>query len=65
MYKYILSEEGSLNWMAILALLTFFLIFVISTVVVLRRNKTFIDKMANLPLDDAYSSKENQIHEEE
>lgn len=51
MYKYILESAGGINWMAIFALLTFFIMFLISTWVVFGRSKAYIDKMANLPLE--------------
>lgn len=53
MFKYILSNAGNINWMAIFALLTFFFMFVISTVTILRRNPGFIQKMSHLPLEDS------------
>ncbi|NRB52774.1 MAG: hypothetical protein HRU41_34255 [Saprospiraceae bacterium] len=52
MYKYILAEAGNINWMAIFALLTFFILFVMSAVLVLRRNGAFIEKMSRLPLEE-------------
>lgn len=52
MYKYLLESAGSINWMAISALLTFLTVFVVSAVLVLRKDKTFIQKMANLPFED-------------
>jgi hypothetical protein len=52
MFKYIL-EGNNINWMAIFALVTFFFVFLVSTLVILGRNKTFTDKMAHLPLEDA------------
>lgn len=51
MYKYILAESGNINWMAIFALLTFFWIFTVSAITIFLKKKTFIDQMANLPLD--------------
>ncbi|MBK9254332.1 MAG: hypothetical protein IPM42_02465 [Saprospiraceae bacterium] len=52
MYKYILETAGNINWMALFALLTFLTIFLISIWMVLRDNKSYIDKMSNLPLDE-------------
>ncbi len=52
MFKYLL-EGNNINWMAIFALVTFFVIFLVSTIVVLGRNKAYTDKMANLPLEDS------------
>lgn len=56
MYKHIL-ENTDINWMAIFALLTFFVMFLVTTFVVLGRNKKFVDKMANLPLEDNHPVK--------
>ena len=58
MYKYILESAGSINWMAIFALLTFFFIFSISVIAVFKKKQSFIDKMASLPLDDSISKDE-------
>lgn len=52
MFKYLL-EGNNINWMAIFALVTFFIVFLVSTIVVLGRNKAYVDKMANLPLEDS------------
>ena len=50
MAKYIL--EGSFNWMAIFALLTFMFIFITSVIMVFRKNNPVIKRMENLPLDE-------------
>ncbi len=63
MYKYILQEAGNINWMALFALLTFFFVFLISTIVFFGRSKAYIHKMANLPLQDSYSPI-NEIEQE-
>jgi hypothetical protein len=52
MFKYILESAGNINWMAIAALLTFFTVFMVSTVLVLKSDKKYIDKMANLPFEE-------------
>ena len=52
MYKHILAGAGDINWMAIFALLTFFWLFTISAITIFRKKKSFIDHMANLPLDE-------------
>ena len=52
MYKYILEGAGSINWMAIFALLTFVWLFVVSAITIFRKSDRFIDHMAHLPLDD-------------
>lgn len=61
MFKHILASAGDINWMAIFALLTFFLLFVISGVIVFFKKKGFIDKMSNMPLDDATIEHKNNI----
>lgn len=53
MFKYILENAGDINWMAIFALITFFLMFVISALVVFRQSPAFIHKMSHLPLEDS------------
>lgn len=53
MAKYILERAGEINWMALFALITFFCLFVISAVTIFRKNPAYIQKMANLPLDDS------------
>ncbi|HPR00289.1 MAG: hypothetical protein H6561_02020 [Lewinellaceae bacterium] len=59
MFKHIINSSGNVNWMAILALLTFMFIFVMSIVLIFRKDKKYLDHMAHLPLDDdedSYSS---------
>ncbi len=56
MFKYIISEAGTYNWMAIFALITFIVIFALSIVLVLRSDRKFVDKMAKLPLDETDNS---------
>jgi len=56
MYKYILEGAGNINWMAIFALFTFFFIFITSIVMAFGSSKAFIDKMADMPLDDTDSA---------
>jgi hypothetical protein len=51
MFKYILEQAGGINWMGIFALVTFFAIFVIASMVILRKNPEYIQKMSNMPLD--------------
>ncbi len=53
MFKYILEGAGNINWMAISALITFFVIFSVSAVLAFRRDPAYIQKMANMPLDDS------------
>ena len=52
MYKYILSEAGNINWMALFALLTFMFVFITSAILIFRKNNDFIKKMASLPLEN-------------
>lgn len=62
MYKYILEGAGDINWMAIFALVTFFIVFVIASMLILRSDKAFINKMAHMPLDDEPSFSNREIH---
>lgn len=59
MFKYILESAGDINWMGISALVTFFAIFIIATLVILRKNPEYIRKMSNMPLDDQFNSVTN------
>ncbi|MCP3931336.1 MAG: cbb3-type cytochrome c oxidase subunit 3 [Bacteroidetes bacterium] len=52
MGKYILESAGNMNWMAIVALVICFSIFVGSSIYILTKNKKYIDKMSQLPFDD-------------
>ena len=60
MYKYILEQAGDLDWMAIFALLVFFIVFVTSAILVLGKSKSHIDKMAHLPLENDSVNYETQ-----
>ena len=51
MYKKIL-ESTDIEWMAILPLLLFVAFFVGIIIMVIKRKQSFIDKMANMPLED-------------
>ncbi len=51
MYKKIL-ESTDIEWMAILPLVLFVTFFVGIIIMVIRRKQSFIDEMANLPLED-------------
>ncbi len=64
MYKHLL-EGNNINWMAMFALITFFIIFLVSTIVILGRNKNYVDKMAHLPLEDTtpVNHETNKSHE--
>lgn len=52
MYKYILEATENLDWLALFALLTFFIIFSLSIYLAFVSKKSEMSKMARLPLDD-------------
>ena len=52
MYKYILEGAGNINWMALFALVTFFIIFALVLYMMFRQDKSFSQHMAALPLED-------------
>jgi len=56
MFKHILESAGNINWMALFALVTFFTLFIIGIVTVFGKDKAYIEKMSNLPLEDENSS---------
>lgn len=51
MYKYILESVNQINWLAIIPLLIFFIFFSVTIIRVMRKDKKYIDEMADLPLD--------------
>ena len=52
MFKQLLAtSSGEINWMALFALVTFFIIFSIVLFQVIFQRKKYTDYMANLPLD--------------
>ena len=52
MFKYILQTAGDINWLAVVALVMFFAIFLFSTVWIMTRNKDYVEKVSRLPLDE-------------
>ncbi|MCB0687653.1 MAG: hypothetical protein KDC53_14055 [Saprospiraceae bacterium] len=52
MYKYLLQSVENINWLAIIPLLIFFIFFVSVTIIALRKNKSYVDKMGRLPLEE-------------
>lgn len=52
MYKYILETAGNINWMAVLALSTFVIIFTLSAFLVFKKDKEELNRMSSLPLSD-------------
>lgn len=52
MYKYILQSIEGINWLAIMPLLLFFTFFLIVCIQAIRKKKSYVHKMAQLPLED-------------
>jgi hypothetical protein len=61
MYKYILETAGNINWMAVFALLTFFIVFSMSVYLAFIKNSEELREVANLPLaeDDPINNPQN------
>lgn len=55
MAKYILAETG-INWLAIMALLTFFAVFTLALIMVIRKGRDSYTAIAQQPLQDSYST---------
>ena len=51
--KYLLESIEGLNWIAIVTLVFFFVLFVAIVYVTLAKRKSYNDYMANLPLEDS------------
>lgn len=52
MYKYILETAGNINWMALFALITFFIVFSLSIYLAFVKDGKELDHVAGLPLED-------------
>ena len=52
MYKHILESAGNINWMALFALLTFFIIFSLSAYLAFKKDKGELQRLASMPLND-------------
>jgi len=52
MYKYILESIDQINWLAIIPLIIFFSFFTITLINVLRKKKSFIQRMEQLPFEE-------------
>ena len=52
MYKHILETAGNINWMAVFALVTFFIVFSMSIYLAFVKDKKDLDHVAELPLAD-------------
>jgi len=64
MYKHILESAVNINWMAIGALITFFTVFVVSVILVFKKDSTYLKTMSEMPLDKVHSSTPNQANYE-
>lgn len=53
MAKYLL-ESANVNWLAIMALLTFFFVFSVALVMVIGRGRKSYEAVAQQPLTDSY-----------
>lgn len=53
MAKYLLADAG-INWLAIFALLTFFIIFSIALIMVFGRGRRSYEIVERQPLEDSY-----------
>lgn len=53
MAKYLLQDSG-INWLAIMALLTFFFVFSVALVMVFRRGRGSYVEVSEQPLNDSY-----------
>jgi cbb3-type cytochrome oxidase subunit 3 len=52
MFKYLLQSAGNIEWMAIMPLLLFIVLFLAVVGIALTRSKGEISHMANLPLEN-------------
>jgi cbb3-type cytochrome oxidase subunit 3 len=52
MYKYIIKTMGNVDWMAVVPMLLFFMVFVGTALVWWRKEQKEVNRMANLPLED-------------
>jgi len=61
MYKYILESAGNINWMALFALLTFFIVFSMSIYLAFIKSSKELEEVAHLPLveDDSIINVQN------
>lgn len=56
MFKHILESAGNINWMAIGALITFFTVFVVSAILIFKKENSYLKKMSEMPLDEENAS---------
>ncbi len=52
MYKYILESAGNINWMALFALITFFIVFTMSIYLAFVKDSKELQHIAALPLEE-------------
>ncbi|KAA3634363.1 MAG: cbb3-type cytochrome c oxidase subunit 3 [Bacteroidetes bacterium] len=52
MFKYILERAGDIEWMAIVPLVLFVVFFIVIVWKAMSHKKEFVDRMANMPLQD-------------
>jgi hypothetical protein len=61
MYKQILSKiSEEIDWMALTPLLLFFVVFAVVLIMALAEKKSFVDYMANMPLEKNAEPTESQ-----
>lgn len=51
--KYLLESIEGLNWLTIVPLVFFFVLFIVIVIVTYTKRKSFNEYMANLPLEDS------------
>ena len=54
MYKHIIKTMGNVDWMAVVPLVLFFVVFVGTALVWWRKEQKEVDRMANIPLNDGH-----------
>lgn len=52
MYKYILESVDNIDYLAIVPLTIFFIFFVATVIWAMKRKKSYIEKMEQLPLEE-------------
>ena len=55
MFKYILENAGDMSTMALIPLVLFFMLFVGVSALAMIKNKSYIERMSNLPFEDSLS----------
>ncbi len=52
MFKYILERAGDIEWMAVMPLVLFVIIFIFIVWRAMTHKQEFVDRMANMPLQE-------------